>query len=310
MLRMVKGKYVWLIAFFVATYVVWVAVSGYLQNATTFISSVHDQKVARLQELNQLDAIIVGGSNAVYSLSAERISELSDENWFNAALPREGITIENQSAFLDDVADSIDADKVTTVVISSIAHVRGNLDTVASQETGLGLDGVARSPYWLPSQSLWNLIVDPQRTFPTIISNRGDLVHAGVGLCRRGNRDRVVSWLSDSQIDGFLGTWLPLVRSRFANANVVITIPAQYLEELPDPVDSRAYMDRLQSRIDAWITANPESEGGAVSTVLEPNLDDRAMVCNSVHHLNAQGRLVRTNALYNLMTGVGETDGR
>lgn len=312
MTRMFKDKYVWLVALFVAGYIVWVAVSGFLASATMFSGSIHDQKATRMQGIGAVESVIVGGSNAVYSLSAERLSELSGETWFNAALPREGFTQENMTAFVDHFVNSIDADKISTVVVSSARHWHvGRRDRSEESAPKLGFDGVKASPFWLPSQSLWDLISGPPaKIFPTIISSQGDLLHDATDLCQPNLRKVASEWATDREIDVLLEFWLPLIHSRFPNAAMAITVPSRYSIDRSDPAASADYLERFQSRIDAWLKSHPDSADIQVSTVLEKNFDDAALLCTTGGHYNATGRLLRTDALYAMLIEQGVTNGR
>ncbi len=313
---MVKDKYVWLVALFVVGYFAWVAASGFLASATMFSGSIHDQKATRMQDIGAVESVIVGGSNAVYSLSAERLSELSGETWFNAALPREGFTQENMTAFVDELVNWVDADKISTVVISSARHWHvGRRDRLTESESEpgsvLGFDGIKTSPFWLPSQSLWDYFSEPPaKVFPTIVSRQGDLIHNATDLCKPNLRAVKMEWATDREIDSLLESWLPLIHSRFPNAAMVITIPSRYTVDRVDPAASRDYLERLQSRIDAWIGAHPESAGIQVSTVLETNYDDATLLCTTGGHYNATGRSLRTDAFYELLIERGLTNGR
>ncbi len=309
---MVKDKYVWLVALFVAGYIAWVATSGFLASATMFSGSIHDQKATRMQDIGAVENLIVGGSNAVYSLSAERLSEISGETWFNAALPREGFTQENMTAFVDEFVNLVEADKVSTVVISSARHWHlGKRDRIRESAPELGFDGIKTSPFWLPSQSLWDLISGPPaKIFPTIISRQGDLMHDATDLCQPNLRAVKTEWATDGEIDSLLESWLPLIHSRFPNAAMVITIPSRYTVDRVDPAASRDYLERLQSRIDSWIGAHPESAGIQVSIVLETNYDDPSLLCTTGGHYNSAGRSLRTDALFELLIEKGVTNGR
>jgi hypothetical protein len=307
---MVKDKYVWLVALFVVLYVGWVAVSGFLTHATTFSWSVHDQKVARMQVVGDIDGLIVGGSNAVYSLSAERMSELSGGSWFNASLPAEGFSMDNQTAFLDDVVNSVDAEMVKTVIISSVKHWRfGHIDDFT--KGGLGFDGVKATPFWLPHQPLWKLNDQGSaKIFPNLIAGRGDLIHEATDLCVGARPGVQPKWASNREIDVMLQSWLPVIHSRFPQAAIVVTIPSRYLREVPDPIPARDYVGRLQSRINAWISAHPESLGVQIYTNFEPVYTDPTIVCGRGPHFNAEGRALRTEALYKSMIEKGVLDGR
>jgi hypothetical protein len=310
--RMAKNKYVWLVALLAAAYIAWVAMSGFLASATMFSGSIHDQKATRMQGMGAVESVIVGGSNAVYSLSAERLSELSGETWFNAALPREGFSQENMEAFVDHFVTWVDSDKISTVVIASARHWHvERRDRSEESAPELGFDGIEKSPFWLPSRSLWDLLSEPPaKIFPTIISSHGDLIHDATDLCQPNLRAVKTEWATDREIDSLLESWLPLIQSRFPNATVVITIPSRYTVERADPAASGDYLERLQSRIDAWIAAHPESAGIQVSTLREKDYDDPSLVCTTGGHYNATGRSLRTDAFYELLIERGLTNDR
>ncbi|CAB4531282.1 unannotated protein [freshwater metagenome] len=311
MKRIVKGIYVCLVAIFVAGYVAWVDVSGFLASATMFSGSVHDQKATRLLGIGVVENVIVGGSNAVYSLSAERLSELSGETWFNAALPREGFTQENLTAFVDHFVNSADGDRISRVVVSSARHWHvEKRDRFKESAPEMDFDGIKAAPFWLPSESLWSLVSEPPaKVFPTIISSHGDIVHEAAHLCVPNLRAVNTEWATDDEIDSLLESWLPIIHSRFPNAAVVITIPSRYVVEPVDPVGADDYVGRLQLRIDAWIRAHPDAAGIEISTILETNYDDPSILCTTGPHYNAKGRLLRTDALYAAMIQKGVTDG-
>ncbi len=307
---MVKGKYAWVVVLLVAFYAGWVAVSVFLTHATTFSWSIYDQKVSRMQSIAAVESVIVGGSNAVYSLSAEQLTELTGKPWFNAALTREGFTEENKVNYINDLAHSVDAEEITTVIVSSVRHFR-RPGQDASYAHGIGFDGNKASPWWLPTKTFLSLVSEPPaQVFPTIVSDVGDLVHENVDLCKPRLRDHESEWATDREIDEFLQFWLPLVRSNFRNADIVITIPSRYMEEPANSAASDDYLERLQARVDSWIAVNPESANVQVTTILETNYDDPSIICTFGAHYNPAGRTLRTEALYNSMMEKGVLDGR
>jgi hypothetical protein len=303
LLRMAKDKYVWLVFLLVAGYVAWVAVSAHLARVTDFAFSLYDQKSAQLATLGDVDGLIFGGSNAVYSLSAERLSELSGERWYNATIQNEGVTWENQERFLDDVAESVDTDAVKTVIFASIRHVHRNLNDELFLRN-IGLDEEPLPPLWLPYRSLAETIVGPNRpVFPQFTSPSGDLMHDESGMCVEPRKTARLRWAPQREVDEMLGLWLPAIRERFPSANIVITVPSQVIREVPADYDAaaREYLSLLESRVAAWESANSYPTKVAIRTILEANVNDESLVCNTDHHFNAEGRTIRTDALFATM---------
>ena len=300
MLRMVKDKYVWLVFLLVAGYVAWVAISAHLARVTDFAFSIYDQKSAQLAGLGDVDGLIFGGSNAVFSLSAERLSELSGERWYNASIQNEGVTWENQVGFLDDVAASVDTAAVKTVVYASIRHVHRNLNEELFLRN-IGFDEEPLPPLWLPYRSLVDTLVGPARpVFPQITSPSGDLMHDESGMCVNPRARGRLDWAPQAEIDEMLGLWLPAIRERFPNADIVITVPSQVIREKSADDDRAAeeYLKLLTSRVAAWESEHSYATKVNIHTILEANVSDDSLVCNTDHHFNAEGRTIRTDALF------------
>lgn len=301
---MVKDKYVWLVFLLLAGYVAWVAVSAHLARATDFAWSLYDQKSAQLENLGDVDGLIFGGSNAVFSLSAERFTELSGERWYNASLQNEGVTWENQERFLDDVTAAVDPTAVKTVIFASIRHVHRNLNDQLFLRD-VGFDEEPLPPVWLPFRSMAETLVSPSRpAFPQIISPTGDLMHDESGMCVNPRPRERLQWAPQGEVDEMLELWLPAIRDRFPQADIVITVPSQVIRE-QSAADDRAaieYLKLLGSRVAAWESAHPYPTTVRIQTILEANVDDETLVCNTNHHFNAEGRTIRTDALFAVMS--------
>lgn len=300
MLRMAKDKYFWLVFLLVAGYVAWVAISAHLARVTDFAFSLYDQKSAQLGGLGNVDGLVFGGSNAVYSLSAERLSELSGERWYNASIQNEGVTWENQEGFLDDVAASVDTAAVKTVIYASIRHVHRNLNEELFLRN-IGLDEEPLPPLWLPYRSMVDTLAGPTRpVFPQFTSPSGDLMHDESGMCVNPRARGRLDWAPQPEIDEMLGLWLPAIRERFPNADIVITVPSQVIREESTDDDRAAneYLELLTSRVAAWESEHAYPTKVDIRTILEANVSDDSLVCNTDHHFNAEGRTIRTDALF------------
>ena len=116
----------------VGTYVIPIMVGAYClflwwddQNFSDFgrrdILSRHYENLA---ELETIDGIIVGGSNAYYGISAGLISQKLDEDWYNASLIMEGFSYANYNSFVSDIAAQIDTANVNNVIYSTVLPYR------------------------------------------------------------------------------------------------------------------------------------------------------------------------------------------
>lgn len=307
---MVRDRYPWVVGILALVYAGWVVSSGLLAQSTHLGWAHHNQKVAVLSKQHDVTGLIFGGSNASFSLSAKKMSELTGEKWFNASLMNEGFSFENQAEFVNDVAAALDPNAVRTVVLSSIRHIQGGrTDKLFS--TGIARDGEKTPPLWLPYSSLAGLIVEPVGVpYGQLVTDEGDLIHAATRECAPRTGSARVVWADGDRIDDMLDTWLPLLGETFPNASIAITIPAQYLTTDIPSEDTEAYVARLNSRIDAWKEGHPGAVTSPISVIVEPNLGDRSLVCSTSHHLNEAGREIRTSWLFTGLVTQGVIDGR
>jgi hypothetical protein len=233
----------------------------------------------------------------MFSLSATEMTTLTGDEWFNASLMNEGFSFENQTEFLTQVASTVNPLDVRTVVVSSIRHIQDGRSEKLF-ETNVGFDGLRIPPVWLPYRSILDLVVEPPlKIYPNIVTSDGDFIHDNAVDCVPAKRSQPVVWASDQAIDDMLDTWVPTLNRLFPRAEIVITLPAQFLFDPIPESDVDAYVARLTAHIDTWRAANPSAASAGLSVLVEDNLTDKSLVCNASHHLNSAGREVRTKAL-------------
>ena len=81
----------------------------------------HEVKVhiQNIKNIGRVDGLVFGGSNAVYSLSAESLSYFTGVKWYNASVRGELDNIKRHKNFIKDFSARIDRTKVRYVVYSS-----------------------------------------------------------------------------------------------------------------------------------------------------------------------------------------------
>jgi hypothetical protein len=83
-----------------------------------------DKKINGFKVKNSYTNLILGGSNAFYSLSAEQLSEASKENWYNLSLSGEAYNNRNYYNFLRNNFLPEDRYKIKKIFYSSIYYYR------------------------------------------------------------------------------------------------------------------------------------------------------------------------------------------
>jgi hypothetical protein len=135
-------------------------------------------------------------------------------------------------------------------------------------------------------------------------------MHDESGMCVNPRSKERLEWAPEPEVDEMLELWLPAIRERFPLADIVISVPSQIIRETDaaDDAAARAYMTLLNSRISAWESSHVFPTSVDIRTILEANLTDESLVCNTNHHFNATGRTIRTDALFGAME-VGAKEG-
>ncbi len=72
--------------------------------------------IQNIQKIGSIEGLLFGGSNVVYSLSAEFLSHHMGIKWYNASVMNELRTIERHKNFIQDLSARIDPAKVRYVV--------------------------------------------------------------------------------------------------------------------------------------------------------------------------------------------------
>ena len=126
-----------------AGYLVW----GYTQQTDGGRTAIIRQHLSNLQAMDHVDGLVLGGSNAVFSLSAAQLDELSGMTWYNASLMNEGYTDSNYRRFVTRVAETVDPNAIKLVVYSTVSPLRASSTGArTSRATSPGTCRSASSP--------------------------------------------------------------------------------------------------------------------------------------------------------------------
>jgi hypothetical protein len=259
---------------------------------------VHLQNVANSRSV---DALVFGGSNAAYSLSAEYLSHNTGLSWYNASLDNELGGINKYKIFVRELSARIDRTKVRYVVYSSIfPYVIGAFDG-AKRAYGEGIK---------PSNSVLHYIVQyisgrlrqvsrsSQQNNPgDIISERqrdsfGDIVFESVKCAftdyswhERADEDASADFLVDEAI---------FFASVFPNASILIVLPSEYYGVAS--FDDSIFEQNLRTKFYDLLRQKYHFEG-MVKIIFQPPYSSITQVCNVQSHANEDGRVWRTKNL-------------
>jgi hypothetical protein len=256
---------------------------------------VHMQNV---KNNRSVDALVFGGSNAIYSLSAEYLSYNMGLNWYNASLDGELRTTEKYENFVRELSARIDRTKVRNVVYSSaLPYLIGLIDYQAKR--GLNGQGIK------PSGSVLNYIVQyiserlrqqhnrlGDTAFGRQRNSFGDIVFETVKCAftknpkhQREEEDTSANFLVDKAI---------FFASVFPNASILIVLPSEYYGVAS--FDDSIFEQDLRTKFYGLLREKYHFEG-MVKIIFQPPYSSITQVCDNESHSNEDGRVWRTRNL-------------
>jgi hypothetical protein len=266
-----------------------------------------------IQNVGSVDGFVFGGSNALYSLSAESLNYYTGMKWYNAAMPSEEVT---GARIIQDLSTPIDRTKVQYVVYSSI------LPYTNRTFTNYELD-----------QKVYGEGVKPSRSFVSYIKNGSDIapLRNSAMLARNGFGDIVFNKIKcdfakhygsfittkrhlylihereeiDTTVESLVDNAIYFA-SNFPNASILIVLPSGYYAE---SISVDSIVQALQTKFYSALSTR-HSQNSMVKIIVQPPYASITQVCNGPWHANEDGRVWRTENLIELMAmSLGRTFG-
>ena len=247
---------------------------------------------AQLAELKSVDGLILGGSNSATGLSADIMSKVLDEQWYNLSLVGEGQSDENYWSFIKVAASEEIREKVRSIVYSSA--------TVISETKLKG-----RNPDFIKS---------PRRTLKYCIPTRSIASYLKTYLLSDGNKSKsklgdgefhqtlcfeekpailaISQNINENELKLWLSSQLNVLIELFPNAEIFITIPSVNYS-----VNNVKRFEKHTAFLQETILTLMENNDINVTLVTQPSYPSIDMLCNDGLHASPSGRVWRTNNL-------------
>ncbi|KAA5602687.1 hypothetical protein [Blastochloris sulfoviridis] len=258
------------------------------------LQEIVDRRTAHLRATNDLDVVIVGGSNSLFGVSAKQISRQTGLSAYNISLMHEGHYDKNYFNFMEESIPRAVRAKVKFVVLSTIAPFGDLALERRRQDENLTHDLVGRQLHvtLTPNEPLLYAIavVAPQLLRPSrkgtdaegklsVDEAYGDLNFKMI-TCRYDSERHILNRASD--VFDVILPRLQGIRTIFPYATVIVSIP-------PLASDTGGITEQFVRELSALL---PENMLVSVTPAL-----DRKYFCDSEIHPNAQGRMIRTNGI-------------
>ena len=245
--------------------------------------------VHNLKSRQKVDALILGGSNAMLGLSAELLSSTLGGNWYNATLTNEG---GNEGAYSDFIEGlDIERRSILKIVYSSVSPHRKYLiqkrnnnkliEKIISIKPHRNALSYIRELFGLrkksPLPNAWGDFSFEQYECNLKIE-KIDL--------EREEIDTVVDWLV---------VRYRYLSSLFFKAKIYIVFPSEYYTHPGIQVDE--FERQVEKRFLEAVDHNFSSQSFRVQLIFQPPFPSEAYVCDDYLHANGEGRKWRTSDL-------------
>lgn len=253
---------------------------------------------------NDIDAIILGGSNSAFSISSEILSDMTDQNWYNLSLPNEGYSDKNYRDFINKNIPRSSKDSIHTIVFSTLKFSRKN--HLINRESYKGnLYGYTHSPL-KPNQSILSYIQKfiLRGSFwggfsysePTAY---GDFDFSSLKCSADLNQYFFMEGIekaSDALVEDII-----FLKKTFPNARVIIEFPTE-LFEASNFMFIKEYFKKIGER--ALYKLEYIDNNSDILIVETSTYIDKSFICDATHHANIKGREWRTLMLLDKITSL------
>lgn len=241
-----------------------------------------------------INALILGGSNAAFGISAELLSRYTGYHFYNLALMNEGFSSDNYFKFVQSATSTIDRNRIKLIVFSSIRTIKKlSAEEDATRDvTGRSLSLIEPSESFL--KFLSSQIKERSGSIDRAVKNYAYKIYKVRG--EYGDFDFTdFSCASTIAIENFSPPAVDfavayLMQKKaaytklFSNAEFMVVIPAEFDENPP-----------LKNRYIVDLTAKLKNAG--IVFVVQPSHQNRNLVCDAAFHPNAIGRALLTKNL-------------
>lgn len=236
-------------------------------------------------------ALLLGGSNIVYGLSAEILSSTTGASFFNLGLFKEGYSFDRYLAFSKRALAGVQIQDVDLVVYSTVDFFRSDIsriDAIGFDEAGMAITEIGARSSLLPATPILTRVQDQFSTTTNTYRVRGERGDIDLGYIDCSGGVRIPNEAFDAtfaaEFSGILLERVLRVLDTFPNARIVVTVPPRFIAA------------RQLQNSEIGVYSEKLSKHGIEFIVEEP-FENGADLCNAAHHPNEGGRAMRTSAL-------------
>ena len=262
-------------------------------------SIIAEQHTLNLSALSDINCLILGGSNSVFSLSAKQMSESSDLNCYNLSLLNEGFSDEAYFDFI--VSIPFNKTDITNIFYStnipyegkknlSARLLRNDNKTDISGDRDFQLLGRSIASYF--QRWLQNKDVFQSKQYPNPTST-GDFNFSEYECDSTNFRSRGASLDVNAKLGDWMNGNISSIRNIFPNAQMYFVLPSTLRENVSER-DLSIFSNMVRQEI----------VDKSVFFIEQSPFNNRSVLCDSVNHTNAIGREFRTSELLKIIKDI------
>jgi hypothetical protein len=268
---------------------------------------VDEDPIQSIQKIGSIDGLVFGGSNAVYSLSAESLSYYTGIKWHNASVMAELWTIKEHKNFIQDMSARIDRTKVRYVIFSSVnPYRRGEIArmkekkqiTEMKEKIPIKEKGLEIKPKTSVLGYVGAYIGNSPRPRNLQRNNFGDIVFDSVKCDFTTESDVKHEREDEDTSTDFLVDYTIFFASLFPNASILIVLPSMYYGALS--FDDSRFEENLRTKF-YNVLKRKYFKNTNVKIIFQPPYSSISQVCDLPPHANETGRVWRTRNLIEFM---------
>jgi len=237
------------------------------------------------------DAVLLGGSNVAYSLSAQQLTLETDNFWFNFGLSSEAFTDQNYWKYIEETIDEARRSNIEFVVYSSILPLKSGhiLSRKRSHQNTWGETPLGFFPSLSLAHRLKSFFNNPSNLVYQAPLARGDFNFENKE-CNQNYIARFEREMDEIVLQDWINSQLKDIKRIFPNARIIFVVPSEFYGDKYD----REVADLMNNILKNMILSTSSDKTNYFS---QPIFPSKNITCDSMLHGNLEGREWRTKLL-------------
>lgn len=253
-----------------------------------------------------LSALLLGGSNVVYSLSASQLDKLTELSWYNLGLSSEAFNDSNYWDYISNLLSEDRRKKIKLIVYSSAGLMRNGHIRKRSLEKS---DAWGKRQFsWIPNVTLAVRLRDlvmqkPKiRKYPLPVE-KGDFdFDFEKKICEQNYSEVFEREMNWADIESWVLLQSNEMLKLFPEAIIIFTVPSEYYGNKYDEEFDKSFFKKVK----AYIQSKYKNR---IKFFVQPAYSDKNITCDVGLHANSEGRYWRTKNLSDFIDSLNINNG-